>query len=68
MPITSRKFSVDAYNQLPQLEEATANLNRIKKTFDEFVRAASRIVTQSNLGDGQIGAFLLHRHCDLALG
>lgn len=68
MANTALKFSVNAYNQLPQLDEATANLERVRAAFDEFVREASMIVTKSNLGKGQIGAFLLHRHWKVTPG
>jgi hypothetical protein len=62
------EFDVNTYNRLPQLETATAKLQRAQGPFDEFIREASKRVTRSKVTDGQLGAFLLHRHWKLAKG
>jgi hypothetical protein len=68
MPNPADGFSVDVYNKLPELEDATKKLARVKADFDEFVREASRLLADADFGDGQIGAFLLHRHWKLDAG
>lgn len=65
---TKTTFDVKVYNELPQLESATGTLNAAKAAFDVFIREASTLLGSSNVADGQVGAFLLHRHWALKPG
>src|SRR5439155_4989322 len=61
-------FSTDIYNELPDLTVTTERLTMLKGPFDRFVLEASAILTRARLGDGELGAFLLHRHWTLGPG
>jgi hypothetical protein len=58
-------FDTATYNRLPRLEVATKKLDGLKPQFDLFVRETSAILGEANLGKGEVGAFLLHRHWNL---
>lgn len=55
-------FDKACYNALPQLDKANAAFQSRKEHFDEFVKDASHFLSGTLFNDGQIGAFLLHRH------
>jgi len=61
-------FDHNVYNALPTLEDANSNLSKRKNSFERFVREASDLLRATSLGNGELGAFLLHRHWTVEKG
>jgi hypothetical protein len=65
---TQSSFDVAIYNALPKLDAATAALAKLKTQFDKFVKEACGLLADTALKNGELGAFLLHRHWNLQAG
>lgn len=63
---TSRRSLRQVYNQLPMLEDATAEMKHRQKDFNNFIKEGDAILSKFDFANGEIGAFLLHRHWELA--
>ena len=61
-------FDVAVHNQLPTLEQANDRLMKFKERFDTFILKGSQIVADAKIGNGELAAFLLHRHWSLEDG
>ncbi len=65
---SAQKCDPAVYNALPDLDVATSRLGDLDVGFQKFMESASAVVTRAGLGNGELGALLLHRHWLLEQG